>query len=276
LRRRSLTAEAVSRFGDATVRDRRYNFVTRRVMLSFIVPAYNEELELPSTLSAIHAAAAMNSEPYEIIVVNDGSTDATATLAATGGARLLTIHRRQIAAARNAGARQAQGDVLFFVDADTRIAPQHVSAALAALRNGCVGGGARMEINEEIPPWARIFVYVFGRLYFAANLGAGAFLFTSRALFERAGGFDEQLFAGEEVYFSRALKKLGRFRLLANPVVTSGRKLRMYPARQVLGGLVGIILRGRRGVRSRDKLDLWYDGKRETEAREPAAENARG
>ena len=98
-------------------------------MLSFIVPAYNEELELPSTLSAIHAAAAANSEPYEIIVVNDGSTDATAAVAATAGARVVTIHRRQIAAARNAGAREARGDILFFVDADTRIAPQHVSGA---------------------------------------------------------------------------------------------------------------------------------------------------
>jgi glycosyltransferase involved in cell wall biosynthesis len=241
-------------------------------MLSFIVPAYNEELELPATLSAIRAAAETNSEPSEIIVVNDGSTDATAAVAATGGARVLTIHRRQIAAARNAGAREAQGDILFFVDADTRIAPQHVSGALAALRNGCVGGGARMEINEEIPPWARIFVYVFGSLYFAANLGAGAFLFTSRDVFDRAGGFDEQCFAGEEYYFTRALKKLGRFRLLRDPVVTSGRKLRMYSAPQVLGGLVGIIIRGKRGVRSRDKLDLWYDGKREREvARKPAA-----
>ena len=112
---------------------------------------------------------------------------------------------------------------------------------------------------------ARIFVYVFGSLYFAANLGAGAFLFTTRSFFDRAGGFDEQCFAGEEVYFTQALKKLGRFRLLADPVVTSGRKLRMYSARHVLGGLVGIILRGKRAVRSRDRLDLWYDGKRETE-----------
>ena len=249
----------------------RYNFVVCRVMLSFIVPAYNEELELPSTLSAICVAAATNSEPYEIIVVNDGSTDATAAVAATGGARVLTIQRRQIAAARNAGAREAQGDILFFVDADTRIAPQHVSGALAALRNGCVGGGARVEINEEIPPWGRIFVYVFGRLYFAANLGAGAFLFTSHGLFDRVGGFDEQYFAGEEVYFTQALKKLGRFSLLGDPVTTSGRKLRMYSARRVLGGLVGIIVRGKRGVRSRDRLDLWYDGKREAAERAPAA-----
>jgi len=111
-------------------------------MLSFIVPAYNEELELPSTLLAIHAAAAAISEPCEIIVVNDGSTDATAAMAAAAGARVLTIHRRQIAAARNAGAREARGGILFFVDADTRIASRHVSAALTALRSGCAGGGA--------------------------------------------------------------------------------------------------------------------------------------
>jgi hypothetical protein len=42
-----------------------------------------------------------------------------------------------------------------------------------------------------------------------------------------------------------------------------------------LGRSLGIILRGKRGVRSREKLDLWYDGKRETKAREPAARNAR-
>jgi glycosyltransferase involved in cell wall biosynthesis len=244
-------------------------------MLSFIVPAYNEELELPSTLAAIRAAAIASSEPYEIIVVNDGSTDATAALAAAGGARVLTIHRRQIAAARNAGAREARGDILFFVDADTRIAPKHVSAAMAALKSGCAGGGARVEINEEIPRWARIFVYLFAKLYFGANLGAGAFLFTTRGLFDRAGGFDEQLFAGEEIYFSQALKKLGRFRLLGDPVVTSGRKLRMHSGRHVLNRSVGIILRGKRGVRSRAGLDLWYDGKRETEALKPAAGTAR-
>lgn len=242
-------------------------------MLSFIVPAYNEELELPATLSAIHAAAA-NSQPYEIIVVNDTSTDATAAVAASAGARVLTIHRRQIAAARNAGAREARGDTLFFVDADTRIEPWHVSAALETLRSGSAGGGARMEINEEIPLWARIFVYLFCKTYFAANLGAGAFLFTTCSLFDRAGGFDEQYFAGEEVYFSQALKKFGRFHLLDRPVVTSGRKLRMHSARHILGRSVGIILRGKRAVRSRDRLDLWYDGKRE--AKDSSAGTTRG
>src|ERR1700676_3619589 len=245
-------------------------------MLSFIVPAYNEELELPSTLSAIHAAATASPEPYEIIVVDDASTDATAQIAKSAGAVVVPVHYRQIAAARNAGARAARGDVFFFVDADTFISPAHVTGAQAALAAGCAGGGARVTTDGSVPLGGRVFVHVFSAFYFtAANLGAGAFLFTNRKNFEAAGGFDEQYFAGEEVYFSQALKKLGRFCLLADPVVTSGRKLRMHSARHVLGRSLGIILRGKRGVRSRENLDLWYDGKRETKARGPAAKNAR-
>ena len=223
---------------------------------------------MPATLSAIRTAANANSEPFEIVVANDGSTDATEAVAAAGGARVVKINRRQIAAARNAGAREALGDVLFFVDADTRISPAHVTGAQGALAAGCAGGGARVNTDGVVPLWGRIFVRVFSAFYFTfANLGAGAFLFTTRKNFDRAGGFDEQLFAGEEIYFSQALKKLGRFRVLADPVVTSGRKLRMNSARQILGLSVGIVLRGKQGVRSRDRLDLWYDGKRETKTR---------
>ena len=245
-------------------------------MLSFIVPAYNEEHELPRALAAIRAAAEASTQPYEVIVVDDASTDATAQIAKAAGAIVVPVQYRQIAAVRNAGARVARGDVFFFVDADTFISPAHVTGAQAALAAGCAGGGARVTTDGSVPLWGRVFVYVFSAFYFtAANLGAGAFLFTTRQNFEAAGGFDERLFAGEEVYFSQALKKLGRFRLLADPVVTSGRKLRMNSARYILGRSVGIILRGKRGVRSRDKLDLWYDGRRETKAREAAGENAR-
>ena len=247
------------------------------MMLSFIVPAYNEELELLRALAAIRAAAEASTQPYEIIVVDDASTDATAQIAKSAGALVVSVHYRQIAAVRNAGARAARGDVFFFVDADTFILPAHVTGARAALAAGCAGGGARVTIDGLVPLWGRVFVHVFSAFYFtAANLGAGAFLFTTRENFDRAGGFDEQLFAGEEVYFSQALKKLGRFRLLADPVVTSGRKLRMHSARQILGLSVGIVLRGKQGVRSRDRLDLWYDGKRETKARESAGGNPRG
>jgi glycosyltransferase involved in cell wall biosynthesis len=233
-------------------------------MLSFIVPAYNEELELPSTITAIRNAAESANQEHEIIVVDDASDDGTAEVAREANARVVSINRRQIAAARNAGARVARGDILFFVDADTRINSKHVVDAIAALKAGCAGGSARIETHGPVPLWGRVFLRLFCALYFGINLGAGAFLFTTRKNFDAVDGLDETLFIGEEVYFSLALKKLGRFKILSEPIITSGRKLRMYSAGQILSRSFSIILRGRRGASSRAGLDLWYDGKRET------------
>ena len=197
------------------------------------------------------------------MVVDDGSTDDTAAVARHAGARLVSINRRQIAAARNAGAHAATGDVLFFVDADTRINSKHVEGAIAALDDGFGGGSAHIVVGGKVPTWSRIFLKIFCTTYFALRLGAGAFLFTTRKNFEAVGGFDESLFVGEEVYFSLALHKLGRFRILPEPIVTSGRKLRMYSAGEVLGNSFRVLLRGRRAARSRDGLSIWYDGRRE-------------
>jgi len=232
-------------------------------MISFIVPAYNEEHELAATLGAIRTAVSSIAQTYEIIVVDDASTDATLEIALRAGAKVIAINRRQIAASRNAGARAAQGEYLFFVDADTRINRAHVSGGIAALEEGYAGGSARVAMDGFVPIWGRILLRGFASLYFGLNLGAGAFLFTTRSNFDVVGGFDEQYFAGEEVYFSLELKKLGGFKVLREPIVTSARKLRMYPAKDFLRKFFGVILRGPRGVRSRAKLSLWYDGKRE-------------
>jgi hypothetical protein len=231
--------------------------------LSFVIPAHNEEHELPATLRAMRAAVDASSETCEIIVVDDASTDATAAIAQKFGARVVPVNRRQIAAARNAGAAVARGEILFFVDADTRIRPTHVAAALEALDAGYSGGSARIAVDTNLPLWARVFIRSFCALYFACGLGVGAFIFTRRTSFTAAGGFDEQYFAGEEVYLTLALKKLGRFKILREPIVTSARKVRMHPAHFVLGQSFFIIFGGPRALRSRGRLALWYDGKRE-------------
>ncbi len=133
-------------------------------MISFIVPAYNEEHELSNTLTAIRKAASGTTQPYEILVVDDASTDATPQIASAAGAKVIPINRRQIAAARNAGARAAQGEYLFFIDADTRINGAHVSGGIAAVQAGYAGGGARVAMDGFIPYLgthvvARIFVW---------------------------------------------------------------------------------------------------------------------
>jgi glycosyltransferase involved in cell wall biosynthesis len=232
-------------------------------MISFIVPAYNEEHELSDTLAAIREAASGATQAYEMIVVDDASTDATPEIASRAGAKVIPINRRQIAAARNTGGRAAQGEYLFFIDADTRINRTHVSGGITALQSGYAGGSARVTMDGFVPMWGRMLLRGFSSLYFGLNLGAGAFLFTTRRNFDLVGGFDEQYFAGEEVYFSLELKKLGRFKVLREAVITSGRKLRMYPRKEFLREFFGVLARGPRGVRSRAKLSLWYDGKRE-------------
>ncbi|HUH90611.1 MAG TPA: glycosyltransferase family 2 protein, partial [Lysobacter sp.] len=96
-------------------------------MISFIVPAHDEQRLIADTLEAIHAAACgvgLGIErDYEIVVVDDASTDRTAEIAIDHGARVVHVSHRQIAATRNAGAREARGDFLFFIDADTLIHP---------------------------------------------------------------------------------------------------------------------------------------------------------
>src|SRR5205809_6907994 len=138
-------------------------------MISFIVPAYNEEHELSDTLAAIREAASGATQPYEVIVVDDASTDATPKIASDAGAKVIPINRRQIAAARNAGARASQGEYLFFVDADTRINRAHASEAIAALETGYSGGSARVMMDGFVPIWGRMLLRGFSSVYFGLN-----------------------------------------------------------------------------------------------------------
>src|SRR3989442_1575013 len=91
------------------------------IVISFIIPAHNEEELIGRTLSALHQSARALGEPYEAIVANDSSTDRTGAIALEHGARVVAVNRRQIAATRNAGARAAIGDMFIFVDADTMV-----------------------------------------------------------------------------------------------------------------------------------------------------------
>ncbi|MGH9410131.1 MAG: glycosyltransferase, partial [Vicinamibacterales bacterium] len=118
-------------------------------MISFIVPAHNEEALIGETLRALARAveAVLGSRACEIIVVDDASTDRTAAIASGLGVRVVPVQVRHIAAARNAGARAARGDRFVFVDADTVLPPQTLRAALAVLDSGAVGGGAAIEVD---------------------------------------------------------------------------------------------------------------------------------
>src|SRR5262245_50739246 len=125
-------------------------------MLSFVIPAHNEQACLGRTVQAIHDAARATGLPYEVIVVDDASTDGTAGVAHKHDATVVTVNHRQIAATRNAGGRSARGEHLFFVDADTVVSPRGVAAALQQLDRGAAGGGAPARSEGPGPAWGHL------------------------------------------------------------------------------------------------------------------------
>lgn len=231
-------------------------------MISFIIPAYNEESLLPQTLESIHGAARAVGAGYEIVVVDDASTDRTVEIAQQHGARVIEVNKRQIAAARNAGAREAQGDLFIFVDADTIVPQATLVAALAALQEGAVGGGCPVRFDGSVPLAARIILPAVNRLFRLLKYAGGCFIFCRREAFEQAGGFDERYFASEEIWFSKALKRQGRFIVPRESVTTSGRKLRQNSTRRILWTLFRLAILGPKAVQRREGLEIWYDGRR--------------
>ncbi|MEP7199108.1 MAG: glycosyltransferase family A protein, partial [Chloroflexota bacterium] len=85
-------------------------------MLSVIIPAYNAAPTLGDCLRALRQQSFAHDQ-YEVIVVDDGSTDETAAMAEQCGARIVRQPKRGPAAARNLGVTQARGEVVLFTDA---------------------------------------------------------------------------------------------------------------------------------------------------------------
>jgi glycosyltransferase involved in cell wall biosynthesis len=227
-------------------------------MISFIIPAYNEEHLIGDTLQALDTAAQGLTEDYELIVVNDASLDQTAAVACSVGARVVNVSHRQIAATRNAGAREAKGDILIFVDADTRANDSVVKAAVKAVREGAIGGGAAVHFEGRLPLYAKLILPASIWLSRALGLAGGCFLFCSREAFEAVGGFDERFYCAEELVLGKALKRQGRFIVLRESVTTSGRKLRAYPLPKLLRVLAAMVWGGKNSLMRREGLDFWY------------------
>jgi glycosyltransferase involved in cell wall biosynthesis len=231
---------------------------------SIVVPAYNEEELLPATLERLRAAMAATPLRGEVVVVDNNSTDATAEVARAQGARVVQEPLNQISRARNAGARAARGRYLVFVDADTVVPDLTLREALNVLASGrACGGGAAVVMEGVSSGVPARMVALWNALSRGRRLAAGSFVFALREAFFAVGGFSERVYASEEIWLSRDLRRWGRQRGLdfvildGDPVVTSGRKARWYPTPVLLAVAIGLLLMPFL-VRSRRFCWLWY------------------
>jgi cellulose synthase/poly-beta-1,6-N-acetylglucosamine synthase-like glycosyltransferase len=164
------------------------------VVITVIIPAYNAAPTLSRCLSAL---CEQTRTPDEIIVVDDGSTDGTAELALGYGVRVIRQANAGPAAARNAGIQAAQGDLLFFTDADCAPALDWVERLAAPFSDPSVAGAKGVYRTAQIELVAR-FVQVEYEDRYDGMRGRECidFIDTYSAAYRRdvlsvAGGFDE-------------------------------------------------------------------------------------
>jgi len=243
---------------------------TARVKISVIVPAFNEERLLGGTLAAVKlamAAFAQRRWESELIVCDNNSTDRTAEIARAAGATVVFEPVNQIARARNSGAAAATGDWLIFVDADSHPSAELFADVAEQIQSGrCLAGGSTMRMDEHFL-LAGFFTWTWNWSSRLGRLLAGSFIFVEAAVFRQIGGFNNELFAAEELDLSKRLKRLARETgreiviLYSHPLVTSARKMRLYTIWDHLKLLAHVAF-NRRALYHRESCTIWYDGRR--------------
>jgi len=180
------------------------------MVLSIIIPAKNEERMLAMGLPAL--ARLREFLASEVIVVDNGSTDATVRIAREWGAVVLEHPAMTIAGLRNLGAVHAEGEVLVFLDADVMITDQwrrEIANVLADLRrNGPVITGSRAGIGTD-PGWIEQYWFLPMAREQKCNYMNSGHLIILKDLFLRLGGFDETLTTGEDWDLSRRAREQG-------------------------------------------------------------------
>jgi glycosyltransferase involved in cell wall biosynthesis len=206
------------------------NDVAGPYRFSVVIPAYNEAGYLESALKSLHQQDFAG--PYEVIVVDNNSTDDTADIARRRGARVLHEPQPGVCAARQRGTTDARGEIVVSTDADTVHPIDWLTRLDARFRADPDVTAVAGPCRYQDPPW---WAAIFPRLWFAAvavgygTVGRIFYVTATNIAFVRAGfaGYDTTLTqGGDEVDLLRRLKRQGQVVWDAsNAVVTSSRRM---------------------------------------------------
>lgn len=207
---------------------------------SIIIPAYNEESYIEKTLQSLKKQDYQN---IEIIVVDNDSNDSTAKIAKKYTNSVISFNKKfGASAARNFGVKKSTGYYLAFLDADSCLSPNAISNSKKILDEGYSGGTCRLISPEDrviakmqtiiVNKWPRFL----GPIY-------TPYVFTTREIFDKMEGWDEELELAEEVEFQRRLLTQGKLKFdLDSNVTTSARRyLERGYIRTTFYGILGYV-----------------------------------
>jgi cellulose synthase/poly-beta-1,6-N-acetylglucosamine synthase-like glycosyltransferase len=187
----------------------------RKPRISVVVPAFQAAATIEQCVLAL-LAQTLPREEYEVIVVDDGSSDDTATRAEKSGARVLRLARNMgPAASRNAGVAIARGELVVFTDADCEPTRQFLAALTDHLRDPDIGGAKGVYLSKQRALVARFVQYEYESRYrHTARQSTLDFVDTYACCFRRAdldqvGGFDSRLRMCEDQELSFRLAEAG-------------------------------------------------------------------
>ncbi|MBI2409473.1 glycosyltransferase family 2 protein [Candidatus Kaiserbacteria bacterium] len=208
--------------------------------ISFVIPAYNEEKNLPKCLDSVARELARTHCDAEVIVVNNASTDRTGELArGYSWVRVVDESRKGLTRARQAGFAASSGDIIANIDSDTVVPEGWLAKVLREFeRDERLIALSGPYIYYDLPAYHRALVrlfYIGGYLSHIFNhhlLKGGAMLqggnfILRREPLEKIGGFDTSIeFYGEDTDIAKRMSKVGKVKwTFALPMYTSGRRL---------------------------------------------------
>ena len=208
-------------------------------VISIIIPVWNSPGLLRRCLDAL-GAQTLSRDMFEIIVIDNGSTDDTSDVARSfPGVILLNEPRPGSYAARNRGLRQARGIYVAFTDADCLPAPDWLEKGLAAAGRHPDAGvlAGRIELFEEGETEGPAFsdyerLFSFPQAYAARGNCATANWISRRTVFQEFGGFDERLKSGGDRQMALRIRDAGL------PLIHAPDMLVLHPVRASRGSLV--------------------------------------
>ena len=184
------------------------------MLISVVIPAFNEEDYLGETLASLDRAKAFlrkeETVSAEVIVVDNDSSDSTADVARRFGATVVKETQHNVAKVRNTGARFANGDVLIFIDADTIVPDELLWRIVEVMREPICLGGAVDTNYRPAKLTSRIYLQSWRIIGKLAGIAQGATQFCRNDVFFALGGYNETLFMGEDVDFYWRLKKFAK------------------------------------------------------------------